>query len=253
MTVTLPVTMPRDYQLPFWRADADGFKRFILRWGRRGGKDFTGINFAAHKMMRRVGNYYHVLPFYTQGRKAIWEGKDKEGRPFLTAFPEELIAKRNEVEMKIELKNGSIWQVVGADKIDSLLSSNPVGLFFSEYSLMRPDVWNVMRPILAENEGWAAFAFTPRGKNHAYKLEQAALSLGLSPDLAPAMAQTLMRGSLNLKDASPQSAAALRQAVTSKGGTTEAGLSILMNPDSGLFPLLNATVQAAYRRAGGIR
>jgi pyrroline-5-carboxylate reductase len=61
-----------------------------------------------------------------------------------------------------------------------------------------------------------------------------------------------MRGSLNLKDASSQSAAALRQAVTSKGGTTEAGLSILMNPDSGLFPLLNATVQAAYRRAGGI-
>jgi len=112
-------------------------------------------------------------------------------------------------------------------------------------------------PVGSEDDLNRITAFSGSGPAYIYAflegLEQAALSLGLSPDLAPAMAQTLMRGSLNLKDASPQSAAALRQAVTSKGGTTEAGLSILMNPDSGLFPLLNATVQAAYRRGGEIR
>ena len=114
----------------------------------------------------------------------------------------------------------------------------------------------VLVPVASEDDLNRITAFSGSGPAYIYAflegLEQAALSLGLSPDLAPAMAQTLMRGSLNLKDASPQSAAALRQAVTSKGGTTEAGLSILMHPDSGLFPLLNATVQAAYRRAGGM-
>jgi hypothetical protein len=33
-----------------------------------------------------------------------------------------------------------------------------------------------MRPILAENGGWAMFIYTPRGKNHGYSTYQMALS-----------------------------------------------------------------------------
>lgn len=112
-------------------------------------------------------------------------------------------------------------------------------------------------PVTSEDDLNRITAFSGSGPAFVYAfleaLEQAALSLGFSPDQAPVMAQTLVQGSLSLKAATPQSPAALREAVTSKGGTTEAGLSILMHPHSGLFPLLKATVQAAYQRAGEIQ
>lgn len=41
---------------------------------------------------------------------------------------------------------------------------------FSEYSLQDPQAWDFIRPILAENGGWAIFNFTPRGENHAKEL-----------------------------------------------------------------------------------
>jgi hypothetical protein len=72
--------------------------------------------------------------------------------------------------MKIELLSGSIWQLCGSDNYDSLVGSNPVGIVFSEFSLTNPTAWDYIRPILAENNGWALFIFTPRGRNHAYRL-----------------------------------------------------------------------------------
>ena len=76
--------------------------------------------------------------------------------------------------MLIELKNGSIFQVIGTDKIDTIVGTNPIGCVFSEYSLQNPVAWEFIRPILAENGGWAVFNYTPRGKNHGYDLYEMA-------------------------------------------------------------------------------
>jgi hypothetical protein len=54
------------------------------------------------------------------------------------------------------------------------VGTNPVGVVFSEYSITKKEVWDLIRPILAENGGWAIFNFTPRGLNHAYTLMQQA-------------------------------------------------------------------------------
>jgi hypothetical protein len=78
--------------------------------------------------------------------------------------------------MFIEFKNGSTFQVIGSDNIDSIVGTNPRGVVFSEYSLQDPKAWDYVRPILAENEGWAIFNFTPRGENHAKDLLDYALS-----------------------------------------------------------------------------
>ncbi|HYD35921.1 MAG TPA: hypothetical protein VD999_07725 [Vitreimonas sp.] len=78
--------------------------------------------------------------------------------------------------MKIELTNGSIWQVVGTDNVDRLVGANPRGCVFSEYSLQDPRAWDFIRPILAENGGWAIFIYTPRGRNHGYELYNMAKS-----------------------------------------------------------------------------
>jgi hypothetical protein len=78
--------------------------------------------------------------------------------------------------MSLWLHGGSIYQVIGCDQIDRLVGANPVGCVFSEYALQNPAAWQLIRPILAANDGWAVFAYTPRGRNHGYKLAKLAES-----------------------------------------------------------------------------
>ena len=79
--------------------------------------------------------------------------------------------------MIVELKCGSIWRLLGSDKV-SLVGAGPVGVAFSEYAVAKPSAWEFIRPMLAENDGWAAFITTPRGHNHAKKLYDAAKAPG---------------------------------------------------------------------------
>jgi hypothetical protein len=148
--------------------------RASVVWHRRGGKDLTAINICAFKAFQRVGTYWHVLPSYKQGKQIVWEGLTGDGTPFLDSFPRELVTRKRDVELQIDLINGSKYRVVGSDNIDSLVGTNPIGVVFSEYSLADPHAWEYIRPILAENGGWAMFIFTPRGKNHGYKLHMMA-------------------------------------------------------------------------------
>lgn len=126
------------------------------------------INFTAKKMYERVGAYYYLFPTFKQGRKVIWDGRDRDGFKFTDHIPLELRAGTNNEEMKIETKNGSIFQIIGTDDIDRIRGTNPFGLVFSEWALQNPAAWDITRPILAENGGWAVFIYTPMGKNHGY-------------------------------------------------------------------------------------
>ena len=130
-------------------------------------------------MLKKVGTYYYIFPTYSQGRKILWDGIDKSGMRFIEHFPKELISGiPNETEMRIELVNGSAFQIIGVDKIDNIVGTNPIGCVFSEYPLQKPKGWDFIRPILAENGGWAIFDFTPRGMNHGWKILQQAKSEG---------------------------------------------------------------------------
>lgn len=174
-TITIPYNFePREYQLPLFKAFDNGYKRLVVVWHRRAGKDLSGINLTLKGAINRIGIYYYFFPTYTQGKKVMWKGMTKDGRKFLDYIPKPLIVNKNETEMSVELRNGSIIQIVGTDNIDSIMGTNPVGCVFSEYSLQNPKAWDLMRPILAENGGWALFDYTPRGKNHAYELDMMA-------------------------------------------------------------------------------
>lgn len=166
---------PRPYQRALWSYLEKGGKRAVAVWHRRGGKDSLSLNWTAVAAMSRVGVYWHMLPMQTQARKVIWDAIDKQGRRMIDqAFPKEIRRKSNDQDMKIELINGSIWQCVGSDNYNALVGSNPVGVVFSEYSIADPAAWDFIRPILAENGGWALFIYTPRGRNHGLKLFNAA-------------------------------------------------------------------------------
>jgi len=160
---------PRDYQVPILRAMDKGCKRAVGVWHRRAGKDKTFLNYMIKRMVERVGQYYYWFPFAQQGRKALWEGIDRDGFRYINHFPKELIANLNNQDMSLRFKNGSIFRVLGTDRLE-VVGPNPVGCVFSEYSLQHPKGWTYVRPILAENEGWAMFNFTPRGHNHGFKL-----------------------------------------------------------------------------------
>lgn len=168
---------PRRYQLPAWQFYENGGKRGVAVWHRRAGKDLFGINLCAVEGQKRVGLYWHLFPTYNQGRKIAWQGKTKTGRPFLDYIPDELIRSTNNTEMRKEFHNGSIYQVVGTDNVDRLVGANPVGVIFSEWALMDPRAWDLIRPILVENEGWAFFIYTARGHNHGYTLYNIAKKL----------------------------------------------------------------------------
>jgi phage terminase large subunit len=161
----------RDYQVDFWEKMASGVKRGVLVWHRRAGKEKTCWNYLIMQAVKKVGIYYYLFPKLNQGRKILWDGIDKNGFRFIHHIPPEIIdGEPNSTEMKIRLKNGSLIQIVGTNHIDSIVGTNPVGCVFSEYSLQNPVAWQLIRPILVENGGWAVFNFTPRGANHAKDL-----------------------------------------------------------------------------------
>lgn len=162
--------LPRPYQLPLLKALDNGIKRAVHVWHRRSGKEKTDLNIVAKKMFERVGAYYYVFPSYRQASRVLWEGMDKDGFKFMEHIPTELRKRTDQTKMFIETLNGSTFQLIGSDNIDSIVGANPIGVVFSEFSLQDPQAWDYIRPILAENGGWAIFNFTPRGKNHAYDL-----------------------------------------------------------------------------------
>lgn len=170
MRVRLPNNWtPREYQRAVWLHLESGGLRADVAAHRRWGKDDVALNWAAVAAHKRVGTYWHLLPEASQARKAIWDAINPHtGRRRIDeAFPPAIRAATREVDMLIRFRNGSTWQVVGSDNYNSLVGSPPVGVVFSEWSLARPEAWTYMRPILAENGGWAIFIWTPRGRNHA--------------------------------------------------------------------------------------
>ncbi len=82
----------------------------------------------------------------------------------------------------------------------------------------------------------------------AEALAEAGVAAGLPPPLAATLARETVAGSGELLHRSPLDAAALRENVTSPGGTTAAALAVLMG-QSGLAALMKKAVAAATARS----
>ena len=162
---------PRDYQQPIYDAFfRDRFKRMVLVLPRRSGKDLLTWNMLIREAITVPGVYYIVYPTYSQGKKILWNSVTNDGDRFLDYIPEELIVHLNGQEMRINLSNGSIIQIIGSDNPDRIVGTNPRGVVFSEYALQNPRIWALMSPIITANQGWVIFQSTPRGHNSFYDL-----------------------------------------------------------------------------------
>jgi len=184
---------PRWYQLPSWNAlwatgasfgntETDVRRAFLLHH-RRAGKDLNMFNLMQCKIAQRIGIYAHIFPTLTEGRKVIWNGMDRDGRRFLDYIPgysdfastkkTNWVVRKRDDDMSIEFANGSIYQVLGADHPDSIRGMAIRGAILSEYAYFKgPTIWDIMRPMLAENGGWMVAVTTPDGRNHAHALHK---------------------------------------------------------------------------------
>lgn len=105
-----------------------------------------------------------------------------------------------------------------------------------------------------DNEGLIDTVTAISGSGPAYffhmveAMAAAGASLGLSEDQSQAFARQTLIGAGALLDQSGQSAAELRQAVTSPNGTTQAALDVLMS-EQGLPRIMRDAVLAAYHRS----
>lgn len=156
--VQLPFT-PRRHQ----REAHEGRKRFsVLVWHRRAGKTVFAVVelvLAALMCKREAGRFAYVAPFLKQAKAVAWEYLARYARviPGCTV---------NESELSVLLPNGASVRLYGADHPDSLRGIYLDGVVLDEVADMRPQVWGeVIRPALADRQGWALFIGTPKGVN----------------------------------------------------------------------------------------
>jgi len=169
----------RPYQRPFIRAVNEAMKgrsniRYFMQvWHRRSGKDKTDIaDPVPRRLLQDPCLVKFVYPTLTMGRDNLWNGIGADGFNYRDHInPSMRSGQPNETRMEIPTvtKAGgkSLFQIGGSDHPDSLRGGNPKMIVFSEWAEQDPYAWDVVEPILRENDGIAIFNFTPKGDNHA--------------------------------------------------------------------------------------
>lgn len=147
-------------------------KRFaVLVWHRRAKKSRSALNKQIIRVLQRnkPGVCYYVLPTYRQAKQVVWDALINDH------IPHEIIEKKNDSELAIYYKNGVIQRFIGSEDPDKHRGTNPFDVVFDEYAEQNSEIWEaIFQPVLMENGGTATFVFTPKGKNHAWKLLQMA-------------------------------------------------------------------------------
>lgn len=168
----------RNYQKPLWDAMlVKNFTKAYCLWHRGAGKDITCLNIMIEKLKKKPGTYIIALPTYSQGTKVIWDAIDNNGKKFLSYFPENMITRRVQDEMKLEFSNGSFFQVVGTENLEKLRGVGIDGLIMSEDACHTADVWfDILEPAIrkkSQGGSWVIFQTTPPPfegtKNHSIR------------------------------------------------------------------------------------
>lgn len=177
----------RDYQIPFLSEvekamNGESEVRYFYQvWHRRSGKDKTNIaDVVPRRLVQSPCLVKYVYPTLVMGRDNMWDAIGADGFKYTNHIPEEIrtgnanksrmtIPVRN-LEYDSVLENNSIFQIAGSDRPDSLRGGNSRLFVFSEWADQDPYAWDVVEPILRENDGIAVFNTTPKGDNHARAL-----------------------------------------------------------------------------------
>ncbi len=148
-----------------------GFHFRHQRWGclvahRRAGKTVACINDLIRRAFvddKENGRYAYIAPYHSQAKSIAWD--------YLLRYTAEVRTQANASELWVELLNGARIRLFGADNPDALRGLYLDGVVLDEFADMRPRVWGeIIRPLLADREGWAVFIGTPKGHNSFYDI-----------------------------------------------------------------------------------
>lgn len=137
----------------------------VLVSGRRFGKTKLAIEELAQHASVPGRRCWYVAPTYRQAQQICWQMlKDR-----LSGL--NWIARKNESDLSLILKNGSSISLRGADNFESLRGVGLHFLVMDEFADIKPEAWfEVLRPTLSDTGGKALFTGTPKGRNWAYDL-----------------------------------------------------------------------------------
>lgn len=162
--VTLNIDRPHDKQLEFINSPA---KRKVVVAGRRFGKT-TGTSMLATLMFLKGRRILQAAPSFEQ-TDAFWQNVKR----YLKQPIEDGYIYKNESLRLLTNPEGGRIKTKTAWNADMLRGDYADLLILEEYSLMSPTTWDeVGSPMLLDNDGDAIFIFTPKRKNHAWKLYQ---------------------------------------------------------------------------------
>lgn len=154
---------PRDVFKPFHYREQ---RWAIIVAHRRCGKTVACINDLIRKAFvesKPDGRYAYVAPYYAQAKTIAWD--------YLTRFAEPVMVRANQSELWVELENGARIRLFGADNPDSMRGLYLDGVVLDEFADMKASIFgSVIRPLLADREGWATFIGTPKGHNSFWEL-----------------------------------------------------------------------------------
>lgn len=155
---------PRDWAIRFHGSKAR-FRVAVIH--RRGGKTVGSLaDMIDHCLRnnRERPRYAYIAPLLKQAKQTAWDYL----KDFCLKIPN---TTANEAELRIDMPGQKRIQIFGADNYDALRGIYLDGVILDEFGDMDPRAWvEVIRPALADREGWAIFIGTPKGRNEFHRL-----------------------------------------------------------------------------------
>ncbi len=136
--------------------------------GRRYGKTHLSIRELCYHAKEPNKECWYVAPSYKMAKQIVWR-KLKNKLQDLN-----WVKKANETELTLQLRNGSVISLKGADNYDSLRGVGLDFIVLDEFADIDPEAWyETLRPTLSDKQGRALFIGTPKGiGNWAYEIYQ---------------------------------------------------------------------------------
>ena len=130
----------------------------VLVAGRRFGKSYLSCIELLRGAIDKPGEvFFYCAPTYRMAKDIAW-------KTLKQLVPQPWIKSKNETDLKIELVNGSVIELKGTENAMALRGRSLSGVVLDEAAFMDPGVWfEVLRPALADKQGWALFISTPDG------------------------------------------------------------------------------------------
>ena len=159
------ITIPYKPRYPEVHEKLEAARFSVIVAHRRFGKTVLSLNHmikSALLLGKPMGRYAFVAPFLKQAKEATWDYLK-----FYTAPIPMRKVDESELSIRLPSKAGSSKiRIFGADSPDSLRGAYYDGVVLDEVAQMKPEVWGeVIRPMLADRNGWALFIGTPKGAN----------------------------------------------------------------------------------------